>query len=88
MRTYGSARGDRGNPVPYREDQESGDGIVSDQRLIGAHLPTMHPARRETAGRAVLRMPDALRGRRAAAVAGDVPELAGAMSSPTRWSSR
>ncbi len=29
-------------------DPAAGNGIVSDQRLIGAHLPAMHPERRET----------------------------------------
>ena len=29
-------------------DLESGVASVSDQRLIGAHLPAMHPERRET----------------------------------------
>ena len=35
-------------PVRSAADLKARDGIVSGQRLIGAHLPTTHPERRET----------------------------------------
>ena len=37
-----------GAPFGRRRIWKARDGIVSGQRLIGAHLPTTHPERRET----------------------------------------